>query len=512
VPATTNESLGPHLAAATSSGRGAQLAAYFERLIPLGAAIAALAVALMRPTNLDVSWLLTVNERILAGASAYQGVIELNPPASILLYRIPVLVAKLLSIRPEFAVAGMLALLIAGVFAYAASILSRYRLGAAACNGVFLAASAFVLSVLPFDEIAQREHFAAIFIFPYALIAIARSTGKKIAPGDGLVAGAMLGLCIAIKPHFALCALMVAGYEAFRSRDIRTFFRIEHWAAGAIALAYFVASVIFYPRYFSDILPMLADLYLPIRLGLVELVKRAALAAVLPVSLCWIFRHREQNAGTIVLLMIGAGFLCAYLIQGKGWSYHAYPFVAFFLIAASWAIQQSQNEAAGLTRRLGVAVLAITVILSAPRFFRADVSHPGLAAAITRLAPHPKILALAFPQNLGHPLTRDIGGVWVGRTWGLWATGGAALMKERVGDDPVLRAKADAYFENDRLMLTQDIESQRPDIVLLQETIGFDFVQWIAQSPRLQAAMTDYRLVETIDGVEIFQRRSDALG
>jgi hypothetical protein len=85
-------------------------------------------------------------------------------------------------------------------------------------------------------------------------------------------------------------------------------------------------------------------------------------------------------------------------------------------------------------------------------------------------------------------------------------------MKERVGDDPVLRAKADAYFENDRLMLTQDIESQRPDIVLLQETIGFDFVQWIAQSPRLQAAMTGYRLVETIDGVEIFQRRSDALG
>jgi hypothetical protein len=85
-------------------------------------------------------------------------------------------------------------------------------------------------------------------------------------------------------------------------------------------------------------------------------------------------------------------------------------------------------------------------------------------------------------------------------------------MKARVGDDPVLRAKADAYFENDRLMLTQDIESQRPDIVLLQETIGFDFTQWIAGSPRLQAAMTHYRLVETIDGVEIFQRRDDVLG
>jgi hypothetical protein len=510
--ATANESLGPRLAATTSSGWGAQLGANFGKLIPLGAAIGALAVQLIRPTNLDVSWLLTVNDRILAGVSAYQGVIELNPPASILLYRIPALIAKLLSIRAELVVAGMLALLIAGVLGYAARILSRYELSGSASNGVFLAASAFVLSVLPFDEIAQREHFATIFIFPYALIAIARAEGKQIALRDGLIAGAMLGLCIAIKPHFALCALMVSGFEAFRSRDVRALFRIEHWAAGAVVIAYFAASMIFFPKFFSDILPEVADLYLPLRIDLIELARRAALPILLPISICWIFRNRAQNAGTIVLLMIGAGFLCAYLIQGKGWNYHAYPFVTFSLIAAGWAMQQWQREAAGLARKLGLLVLAVALILPAPLFFRADVSHPGLAAAITRLAPHPKILAIAFPQNLGHPLVRDIGGLWVGRTWGLWATGGAVLMKARVGDDPVLRAKADAYFENDRLMLTQDIESQRPDIVLLQETIGFDFTQWIAGSPRLQAAMTHYRLVETIDGVEIFQRRDDVLG
>ena len=106
--ATANESLGPRLAATTSSGWGAQLGANFGKLIPLGAAIGALAVQLIRPTNLDVSWLLTVNDRILAGVSAYQGVIELNPPASILLYRIPALIAKLLSIRAELVVAGRL--------------------------------------------------------------------------------------------------------------------------------------------------------------------------------------------------------------------------------------------------------------------------------------------------------------------------------------------------------------------------------------------------------------------
>jgi hypothetical protein len=480
------------------------------RLIPFGAALGALAIQLIRPTNPDVSWLLTVNERILAGAVPYKDVVELNPPASILLYRIPVLVAKLLSARPEWVVAGMLALLIGGALAYAGKLLARYRLGAAADNGLFLAVAGLVLAVLPFDEMAQREHFATIFMFPFALAAIARATGEKIALADCLVAGAALGLCVAIKPYFALCPLLVAGFQAWRSRDFRALLRIEYWAAGAVALAYFIASVIFYPRFFSDILPMLADLYLPLRLDALVLLPRIVLLVALPVALCWIWRDRQRNAGAAVLLLIGAGFVGAYLMQGKGWTYHSYPAIAFSLLAAGWAAQQAESRTTGLQRRLGAGLLAAALILPAPRFFRADSTNPALAAAITRLAAHRKILAIAFPLNVGHPLTRDIGGVWVGHTWGLWATGGALFMKAHAGDDPVRRAKADAYLEGDRQMTAQDIETQRPDIVLIQQTAGFDFAQWIAQSAPLRAAMARYKRVETVDGVEIYQRQDDA--
>jgi hypothetical protein len=84
------------------------------------------------------------------------------------------------------------------------------------------------------------------------------------------------------------------------------------------------------------------------------------------------------------------------------------------------------------------------------------------------------------------------------------------LMKERVREDPVLRAKADAYIEADRRVVTGDIETQRPDMVLIQETPGFDFGQWIVQSPPLRAAMAHYRLVETVEDVEIYQFSQDA--
>jgi hypothetical protein len=481
------------------------------RLIPLGAAVAALAIQLMRPTNPDVSWLLTVNERILAGATPYKDVVELNPPASILLYRLPALIGKLLSARPEWVVAAMTALLVGGALAYAGNFIARYRLSASKDNNVFLAVAALVLAVLPFDELAQRDHIATILILPFALVSIARASGREVGLGEALVAGALLGLAVAIKPHFALCALLVGAFQARRSRDVTALLRFEYWTAGAIVAGYLAGAAMFFPLFFSDVLPKLADVYLPLRLDALTLATRIAMLIALPLAVCWICRERQRNAGTSVLLLIGAGFVGAYLAQGKGWGYHAYPAVAFFLIAAGWAAQQAESEARGLPRLLGALLLAAALILPAPRFVRADTSNPALAAAILRLAPHPRMLAIAFPLSFGHPLTRDIGGVWVGRTWGLWETGGALFMKAHAGDDPARRAKADAYFDDDRRGVAQDIETQRPDIVLIQETPGFDFAQWIAGSPLLSNAMSLYRRAGVVGDVEIYQRRDDAI-
>ena len=109
----------------------------------------------------------------------------------------------------------------------------------------------------------------------------------------------------------------------------------------------------------------------------------------------------------------------------------------------------------------------------------------------------------------GHPLARNLGGEWVGHSWGLWATGLAMIAKERAVDDAAVRARAETYFEWDRLATAEDIQTQRPDIVLIEQTPGFDFKAWIAGSPRLADAMAHYTLVEMIDGVKILQRSSD---
>src|SRR5215472_16888374 len=51
--------------------------------------------------NVDVSWGLTIAEKILDGQRLYVDLIELNPPGAILLYLPPVIVAPLFGLRPE---------------------------------------------------------------------------------------------------------------------------------------------------------------------------------------------------------------------------------------------------------------------------------------------------------------------------------------------------------------------------------------------------------------------------
>ena len=89
------------------------------------AALAAIAIqCLLVPIDADVSWLLTVCDRVLSGDRLYVDIIEVNPPASVWLYLPLVWIAKLAGIKAEAAVAG--AFVMGGI----ASVVATLRLTA----------------------------------------------------------------------------------------------------------------------------------------------------------------------------------------------------------------------------------------------------------------------------------------------------------------------------------------------------------------------------------------------
>ncbi len=82
--------------------RGAQSAALYSAWLPL-LAIFAFGVLLRHlvVANTDVSWLITLCEKMLAGERPYVDFVETNPPAAFLLYLLPVMLARVLALRPE---------------------------------------------------------------------------------------------------------------------------------------------------------------------------------------------------------------------------------------------------------------------------------------------------------------------------------------------------------------------------------------------------------------------------
>ena len=476
-----------------------------QRLTLALALTAAIAWQWLRSANPDVAWLLTVNEQVLAGAVPYRDIIEVNPPASILLYLPPVLAGKWLWLRPEIMLGMELSGLMLGVLIWIEAILRlRLRMPAAArCTIVGMAA--LVTGLLPLAEFAQREHFALLFILPYAFITLARLEGAKFSAAESFAAGLLLGACVAIKPYYAICALLAAIFAMVRQRSWRPLLSIEHWAAAAVALAYLMVSVRVYPFFFSDMLPLLTDLYLPARNDMGVLAVRIMPALALPLAVCFLGRESEGAKRAAVMLLVAAGFLAAYLIQGKGWDNHAYPIIGFCLLAAAFAAQSAGTA-------LIPALLALAIFPAAARFWKPDPGQPVLAAAITQIHPRPKMLALGFAIRMAHPLVRDIGGTYVNSVASLWIGPGAMLMKDRAAGDLPQTARADAYIEAERLTAARDLEAKHPDIVLIERHPAFDFHAWITRSPRFAQAMAQYELIETVGATEIFARKDPQSG
>src|SRR5215204_4209490 len=96
-------------------------------LLILAAAAAAAAIqSFLIPLDCDVSWLITVSEKLLAGQRLYVDVIEPNPPASVWLYLPAVWLADRLGLHAEAVVAG--AFMAAAVLSVAANLRIAARL------------------------------------------------------------------------------------------------------------------------------------------------------------------------------------------------------------------------------------------------------------------------------------------------------------------------------------------------------------------------------------------------
>jgi hypothetical protein len=460
------------------------------------------------PLNTDVSWLLTVGERVLDGQRLYLDIVEINPPMAVLAYLPGIALARALGLNPKIVIDIQVFLLTA------ASLLATARLLAFSAKlekvrWVPLAIWATaVLTILPMYVFGQREHIATLTFLP-ALAGYALRCNREPLPLWALlIAGAGAGVTLAFKPFFAAPVILCILLSALCARSWRVLFSPENVIAAALVIAFSAYTYIAYPEYFTLTYPLVRDTYLSwsmpwsvVMFNAATLTWGMAVVLILLVS-----RKTKLDSVVWVALLASIGFTISFFLQRRGWAYHSYPMLAVVLLALGYAMAGLTNTKQG-ERGVDITVVSvlIAIFMFASQWFNATVYIGPIEAAVTDLKRHPRVLMLSGEAAIGHPLVRTLGGVWVSRQENLWIREFVRLTRENNKFDPATDAKLNAYLALERKWLIEDFQKLPPDVILI-DNLRDGWGEWVRADSELAQLLKPYMLARSIEGIDIWYR------
>jgi hypothetical protein len=286
-------------------------------LLPLVVGAAAIVWHLQRGANADVSWFITVAERLADGRRDF---IEINPPGAIFAYLPVVWLARLSGLSAE-AACDLVVAAVAALSLGLASLALGPRIAARHDAPLLATVTVVILLVLPAYAFGQREHFGVMLLLPWIAVLAARLGGASPPLWLLVCAGVAGGLSIVVKPHFVLNIAVLCTIAIWHRRSWRSLFCVENLAAAAVTVVYGTVLWRWFPDYFVDTAPMVAAVYVPDRLDL-------KMFLFAPVTILWVCCLRLtviaggfRRALPAVLLAMSSVSYSLLLLQGKGWPY-----------------------------------------------------------------------------------------------------------------------------------------------------------------------------------------------
>jgi hypothetical protein len=410
------------------------------------------------PLNTDVSWLLVIGERMLDGQRLYRDIIEINPPMAPFAYLPGVALARVLGVDPRHVIDAQLLLLAAASLFAVSRILRLSPATAPSRSGAFAVWAAAVVTILPMNVFAQREHIALLTFLPALAVYALRSNREPLPLWAILIAGIGAGITLAFKPFFTVPAAFCILFAAIHSRSWRVLFAPENIIAGVIVTVISLGTYILYPEYFTITYPLVRDTYLSWSMpaAVIFLNHATLISAVALVSVLLARQKARPDPVLLVALLAAAGFAVSFFLQRRGWAYHSFPMVA-------------------------------------------------LKEAIAGLKSNPRILMLSGEAALGHPLVRDVGGVWVSRQENLWLRAFTRVTREKTTVDAATGARLNGYLALERKWLIEDFRKLPPDIVLV-DNLRDGWGDWVRADAELTQLFKPYSLVRTVEGIDILRR------
>jgi hypothetical protein len=517
-----------------------------------GLALCALWLQWRLGADSDVHWLNDLVGRWLDGQTPYVDFIEMNPPASLLLYVAPTALARAFKLRPDAVtqgcvlVAGMAELAIAAAVARRARLLQEF--GTA---GLFWGAAAIFL--LPGSAFAERDHFGLIFALPVFAILPARALSRPVDAHWAIAGGLGAGCMLCLRPHYVLALAPPALYALYRSGWRGAAACLPEVAACALVLATYAATVVFFfPHFITDAIPLVTAVYVRDRAPFGWLFAQAWFLVWISLAgaLWGTRRSLIASMPAQFLALASAGALACYLLQGKGWAYHLYVadalMLASFTIANRAALRLTGLDAPILAPALGVVsgllvftflaqaeipfvllrysllpglvILSVRLALAPPddldlpnslRWTRLGVAvvafasgemamlegaHPRFfVAEMAELAPQPKIALVGGDGGPGIDLANQTGGTYVPRAYQMAILEDAEKILRRGGLSPETAGTLNRYIRDDRDRLSATVRGDRPDAIVVDP----EWARTYLEPPFLHDLLDGYRLRAT---------------
>ena len=324
--------------------------------------------------NQDVSWLMHVTKRLLAGGTYANDFFELNPPLILYLYIPPVLLAKfssisiIMALRVYVFLLGTLSLSLC--YALAKKLFSPQDKWLA---GLFLTTIALTFFVTPIEQFGQREHLLLLLTLPYFLSMACLLNGNPMTRWQAVITGFMAGCGFAIKPYFLMPFFLLELYYLLRTRQALAWCRTEILMIVAVILIYLLVITVIHHDYLATVLPFITRFYYGyFGQSLGKIVTNPAMFPCYLASLFYLLQRRKTacHALRTVLFIALTGFLLSDLMQDTVWYYHLLPAFAFAILLSvlEFAILASQPA---LSRRdYRVASLMIIMVCGLLAYFR----------------------------------------------------------------------------------------------------------------------------------------------
>jgi hypothetical protein len=338
------------------------------------------------------------------------------------------------------------------------------------------AAVFFVLFLFP-PDFGQREQMAVIALLPWLALLATRDGKADFRAGslaECVVGGIGAGIFVMVKPPYSVLALVLPTVVlALQRRALRPLFTTETFVGGSLTVAYLIGLALFMQPFFTDVLPLLRQVYLPTRMPVLQMLTLwpimmfAAMAAATLLMAHPGRLHRQAK----ILLLAGTGYVPAFVVMGKGWTYQALPFLTFGVLAImlqSIRLKplKSHSVSANAGGALGLFLVVILVVAQQGLAFfqpRADVDAAALA--VNRMIHCPTFMSIGSRLQVGNPLARMTGARVVARHPSAWMINDAGLLT-RFSSDPARRTELAALQQDYKAEIAGEIAAKRPEVVV----------------------------------------------